>query len=370
MHKVKSAFSLMMMKLWDNFTNHIIGSFCLRALLLWSILLTFQVDAQGPIYDVRLNLSPTSSLKNHLDALHHARLESWKALLRRITPIEYQKRLNDIPETVISNIIDSFSIDDERNTSKGYQGSYLFHYNEKAVKNLLKAYDTPLIETSYPHTLVIPVLKTTNGFALWDEENTLLPAWKDMLSSLEYFNFKIPLGDITDYEIFAPQDLLDGNKEALKKIMDRYNAQDIAIFIIEQTEEKIIISSWPYMMAHNFEPIHFTRNNTLEEQASLGATCFSHLIERWKTLEKTSDSNESYTTQITLPISGLDDLKEKKKILKNINKLQNIRVKRLKANRVTFSVSYDGSRQDLEKKLHNMGIRPILPTSGAPRYVA
>lgn len=358
------------MKLSDNNIPCSIGPFLLRALYLAVLFLPLDTTARAPMYDVRINVAPSLDLKNHTEALHHARLESWAELLKRLTPIEHHERLNNIPEAVISTIIDSFSVEGEQNTSQGYQGAYLFHYSEKAVKNLLNAHEIPFIETSFPHTLVIPVLQTDHGFALWDEENTLLPTWRNMVNSLNYFNFKVPLGDITDYETFSPQDLLDGNKEALQAMMRRYNTNDIAIFIIAPTEDHLTISIWPYMMSHGFEPTHLTRNNTPEEYASLGNTCFTHLIERWKMLKKTNSNDETYATQITLSITGLDDLKNKTHMLRKMNKLQSSSIKRLKANRVTFSVLYDGSRQHLEEKLKSLDINPILPTSGAPLHVA
>ncbi len=362
----------MMMKLWDRL--YISNTWELLRhgpVFLFILGLSLQINARQPFYTVVVNIASNNHMKNSSSELvKKARDESWSNLLQRISLKPAGDKLKHLEDHMLTSLIDSFSVDLEQKTSQGYKGTYRFHYNEQSVKKLFNAHDVPIIETIFPPTLVIPILKTENGLFLWDDANTMLSTWREMAIHLSYFKFGVPLGDITDHELCSPQDVLDGNKDALKKMMQRYGAKDIAIFIISFENSTIEVAAWPYMVSEGFEPTHITLDDTDEERKNLGKTCFRHLIEYWKNLKKIVHNAETYHTQITVPIRNFNALQHLSHQLILHPRIHCARLQRLKRNRATFSIVYNGTTESFDDTLNELGIRPILPTSGNPFHVA
>jgi hypothetical protein len=113
-------------------------------------------------------------------ALAYGQQAAFRSLLRRLMPVTAYARAKQFASIQAVDLIDSFRVRSERNSSTQYIATYDFTFRAKAIRDLLRRQGMPFTDEQAPVTVVIPVWQggTPKDQARWTAN------WKSL--DLEY----------------------------------------------------------------------------------------------------------------------------------------------------------------------------------------
>src|SRR5258708_10237993 len=100
-----------------------------------------------------------------------------RRLFERLVPRSEYRRLPNLPDSRISDVVENFEVQSERTSAVRYIASLTYRFRGDDVRNLLRNANIPFAETYAKPYLVLPVLRDHGGALLWDDRNPARAAW-------------------------------------------------------------------------------------------------------------------------------------------------------------------------------------------------
>ncbi len=122
-----------------------------------------------------------------------------------------------------------FEVNNEKSSSRTYRAFITYRFKPAAVRRLLKDARIPYSEAQTRTALVLPVLQTTNGLYLWEENNPWMAAWKVRPYDNELTPMAAPLGDLEDQSAVTAQQALALNQDGMQSLAERYSVSQVII---------------------------------------------------------------------------------------------------------------------------------------------
>ena len=122
-----------------------------------------------------------------------------------------------------------FEVYNEKSSAKTYRAYITYRFKPDAVRKILKDARIPYSEAQTRTALVLPVLQTSNGTYLWEENNPWMGAWKVRPYDNELTPMVAPLGDLEDAGTVSPRQALALNQAALGELAARYSVSQVII---------------------------------------------------------------------------------------------------------------------------------------------
>jgi hypothetical protein len=113
-------------------------------------------------------------------ALAYGQQAAFRSLLKRLMPVTAYSKATQFASVKAADLIDSFRVRSERNSSTEYIATYDFTFRAKAIRDMLRQKGIPFTDEQAPVTVVIPVWQggTPRDLAGWTAN------WKSL--DLEY----------------------------------------------------------------------------------------------------------------------------------------------------------------------------------------
>ena len=194
---------------------------------------------------------------NKLNVIESAFTKAYSELIQKITSSEYIGNLNKAKINDIKNLVDSFSIIDEKFIDNNYHATFEVDFDKK---NVLKYLEKKNIFTSIPiekEIFILPIMiDTEKNQVLLLSENYFYNNWNNNNKKYYLLKYILPNEDIDDIK-FIQSRLNNIEEYEFDEIVSKYNLNDYIIAIFFKDKKNIKILS----------KINFNKNLSISNEA-------------------------------------------------------------------------------------------------------
>ncbi len=282
---------------------------------------------------------------NKLKVIDKSFKEAFKDLSQMILEEKDQSIIIDTSIDDIKNLIDNFSILDEKFINKKYKSIMEVEFNRK---KLIKFLNSKNISLSFPkkiNVFFLPVLVDldNNSFS-YLTDNIFVKNW-DLINKNHFqINYFVPNEDVEDYEIIK-NNIKNIENLNFNKILKKYNFKNHIILIIFKEKNYIRFYSKIYFDdKFSIQNKKFINKN-LKDRSDLDLMILSikNMYEdNWKSLNK---MNPSTSVPIRLTVKS-EDIKKSLKLenaLVNLDFVNNYRIEKFDSSEIIYKVFYSSN---------------------------
>jgi hypothetical protein len=183
------------------------------------------LEALYTVAGVPVDATADSAVTARETARQQGETVAFGMLVERLVPAE-QRGSVPVPQgEALTNMINSFEVDDERTSAVRYLGRYTFHFDPGAMRAHLGAAGVQAVAEPAPRALVLPVLDLAGGPVLWAGANSWLEQWQVRPPVSPMVPMDLPLGDLQDITAVDAASAIAGiDPAALQTLLTRYDA--------------------------------------------------------------------------------------------------------------------------------------------------
>ena len=328
--------------------------------------------ARGEVYIVRgvsVDETSNSAAAAQKIALKKGQEVAYSRLIKRIVPIEEQSKLRDLKFSELIELVSSIDVVGEKSSSVRYLARLNIRFNPSAMRIHLRNARIKFAETKSKSLIVLPVYRAQATLQLWDPGNIWLKVWRTMPKHDGLINLIIPKGDTQDIASISAEQAIEGNKERINSIVERYGASGTLLTIasvkkfqgkkiVEVATSRIGIRGDDKTLIQGFENNLETFPNTL---LSAAKSLRSEIEETWKQ-ENLLRFDQHRVLLAEAGLQGLKDLVFLQKKLEMSPLIQSLEIVRLSLKYALIRIQYFGAPEQLRLALEQ---RDILLTQGA-----
>jgi hypothetical protein len=302
-------------------------------------------------------------------ALIQAPSLAFQRLLKRLTLNEDHERLPRLNQDEISSLVSSFDVADEKTASKRYLAKLSYKFKQTEVRNLLKNLNLQFAETLSKPVLILPVYQAVGTIVLWDDPNPWRVAWARVVEFEGMVPLVNPVGDLADFGSIGPEQAMQGDRNRLQAIAERYKTGDVIVAYAKLrldaaiSRQRLDVSVTRY--GNDPEPITeeltYHQNETEPVSAFLGraASAVGKDIEnKWKH-DNLLKLNWPNVAAIAVPITGIKDWLLIQKRLKGVALIRNLVLVLLALDEARVNVHYVGEPEQLRVALGQVDLSMV-----------
>lgn len=182
------------------------------------------------ISGITVDVTADSAQTARIQAQAMGEKKAFKALMKRLTLGAYHDRLPELSAQRISELIQDFSVEDEKASSVRYIAKMVYHFRAPGVRALLDEHAIPYAETESKPVLMLPVYQAAGALLLWDDPNPWRAAWGDMTDGASgLVPMVLPVGDLQDVRMIGAEQAIEGDMQRLEDIAKRYETGDVVV---------------------------------------------------------------------------------------------------------------------------------------------
>ncbi|MCP4923739.1 MAG: DUF2066 domain-containing protein [bacterium] len=190
------------------------------------------VCANPFIVQVPVDATAASPQAAREKALTQGRRQAFSIVVRRLVPPESRDLFSGISDKELEALTLGTAFEGEKHSRTRYLAIAHFRFDERALGHFLKEQGVFYANLKIPPQLLIPILTTSSGTQLWQEDNPWLNAWPlgdDLRKGAA--SVRLPLGDLQDRSLFP---LLSVQERSLKTesvtaALSRYNVAGLFV---------------------------------------------------------------------------------------------------------------------------------------------
>ncbi|OEJ65581.1 DUF2066 domain-containing protein [Magnetovibrio blakemorei] len=184
------------------------------------------------VSNVNVDVTADSASSARAQALLIGQSKAFKVLLERLTLQAYHNRLPDLSTAQVTELVQDFTVAEEKTSSVRYIAKLNYHFHAKGVRALLDEYGLPFAETASKPVLMLPVYQAAGALSLWDEPNPWRAAWVNYSQNgpgTGLVPMILPVGDLNDVRTIGAEQAIEGDMARLEEIARRYDAGDVVV---------------------------------------------------------------------------------------------------------------------------------------------
>jgi len=184
------------------------------------------------VSNVTVDVTADSASSARVEALAQGEKKAFRLLLERLTLQAYHKRLPDVPAAQITELVQDFTVADEKASSVRYIAKLNYRFHAEGVRALLDEHGLPFAETVSKPVLMLPVYQAAGALSLWDDPNPWRNAWQNYNENgpgQGLVPMVLPVGDLNDVRTIGAEQAIEGDMARLEEIAHRYGAGDVIV---------------------------------------------------------------------------------------------------------------------------------------------
>jgi len=168
-------------------------------------------------------------------------------VIDRLSGSSDNAKLAKLDDKMITDMVESFEVANERMSAVRYLGDYTFHFRPSKVRRLVHLAETAPADggtkpapadggskTAAPESggkpiVVLPVYKDAAKTVLWDEPNTWRDAWGQRPGDTGAVHLTVPLGDASDLATIDAGRAETGKSDALAAIAQQNGGDEVIV---------------------------------------------------------------------------------------------------------------------------------------------
>ena len=196
-------------------------------------LIVGSANAQSNVFsisDVGVDVTSRTTTDARTEGLQRGQVEALSRLFKRLVPQRYQANIPSLSERDTIDMVENFSVADEKTTALRYIATLLVQFKPDAVRTFLRSNSVPFAETVSKPIVVVPVYQESivSEPVIWSE-NPWLEAWAQIPQLDGLAPLQLPYGDLEDLTGLQPEDVVARDTERLGDWAARYDADDAVI---------------------------------------------------------------------------------------------------------------------------------------------
>ncbi len=270
---------------------------------------------------------------------------SFSTLLSMITTSGDRNKIKDTPTKTIKNMIDSFTISDEKFINNEYFAKLETTFNKKKILRFLE------IKNIFPSipirnkVLLIPILVDTETDNIYlFNDNIFYKKWNDTKKKYQLLDYLLPSEDLEDLNKIQEMSNSIETYDFIE-LITRYDLKDYIILIIYKNKNEIKILSKinldDSLKINNQKYLKINLDNKKD---------FNKVLDNLKIIyEDQWKKNNEINTSIKLPLTVSLNSKDHKKIMKfekmlnGIDLISNFYIMKFDSEYTQYKITYNGS---------------------------
>src|SRR5262249_29081321 len=152
-------------------------------------------------------------------------------LLRKLTLAEDHARLPKPDAEAVRTAVRNFSIEGDTQQGDKYSATVAYRFDRDAVRAFLEGAGIPFLDAMSPPLVVLPVWREEGKLLLWDDPNPWREAWMRHEPQDALVAFARLGGNLADLKAISGDEAASGNRAALNRVADHYEAGLLAVRI-------------------------------------------------------------------------------------------------------------------------------------------
>ena len=319
------------------------------------------------VRDVQVDATADTAANARATALSQGHTKAFQDLAQRLVLASDLPRVTVPPQDVLTDMVQDFSVADERTSSVRYLADLTFRFRPEAVRGYLRQLGVGFSETRSKPILVLPIFGAAGQSVLWKEPNPWRATWATRQPDGGLVPLSVPLGDLSDVTAIDAEQALDGDVPSLMALARRYGAEDVLINqlvlagdpLAEQATLQVIASrlgsgeqGQSFVFRMRQEP-----EESLEELLARAADQVSMQVqENWKVENLLQYGVESSLTVI-VPVGSLSEWLSIKTRLAGVPSVVESRLMAMTRSNIEVEIIYIGDQQQLARALAQDDLR-------------
>ena len=271
--------------------------------------------------------------------------KAFNLLLQKITLSSDKEKLGKIKISEIKNLVESFTIVDEKFVNNQYIGNFDVEFDKKNVANLLEKKN---IFPSMPikkKLFVMPILlkNESNKVSLFSE-NPFFINWNKINEKYYLINYILPNEDIEDINLIRNK-INELEKYNFEEIIKKYDLNDFIIIIFFENKlnlnvlSKVFLNKEYKILNSKFTNFDIDNENIVNEVIKNLKISYEN---EWK---KINQINSSINLVITLSLDSkkYDLIKKFEKKIKNLDLVANYYIDKFTEKKTIYKVVFNGT---------------------------
>ncbi len=313
------------------------------------------------VKDIVVDVTDESATLARKKALEQGSSAAFQKLLERLTLLRDRPRLPRLEQAEISSFVRDFGVSDEKTASKRYLARLSYRFKPQAIRDLLTDFNLEFAETQSKPVLVLPVYQAAGTIALWDDPNPWRDAWANVTEAEGLVPLKRAQGDLADVASIGAEQALQGDRERLQDIADRYQTGAVIVangqLGFDGTINRQRLDVYVTRYGNDPEPLTEELSYQQGEQESLAqlltraAFEVSDFIEnQWKELNLLKLDRPNIAA-VAVPITGLSDWLSVKERFKSVALVRRAELVLLSLDEARVNLHYVGEPEQLRVSL-------------------
>ena len=196
----------------------------------------FAIQAKADMFSVQnihIDVTAQNATLAREQGLNEAQEKAFYKMLDRLTLFQDTEALPLLTNEDILNLVQDFSISNEKTSSVRYIADVDVQFNPQAIQTFFQEYQVPYVTFSAPTSIVFPVYKESPDALplLWKDTNMWMRVFEKAAKQSDLVPLVVPFGDLDDIAIINENNLSDISNIDISAMLQRYQAQNA--FIIE-----------------------------------------------------------------------------------------------------------------------------------------
>ena len=334
-----------------------LATVCLAlAALVWAIATAAPAFAD-PLYTVsgvEVDVSDTSASTAKLKAISEAQVKAFAVLLERLGGSEATARLQGLGPAEIGRMMDSLSIEEERTGPGRYIATLTVRFLPDKVRAAMAEADVAFTEDRAPLVVVVPVWLGPDGPEAWTD-NPWRAGWLALDAHDSLVPLIIPLGDLTDSQTLPAQQALDGDREGLEAMRQRYSADAIILAVaapLDNTTIRATLIGETATGSVDFDRTYTAEDGGVAAAAAQAAREFhSAMLADWRTSRPAVAATAVQSIRVALPVASLEQWNDLRARLVDTPGVAGVDLSSLSAQGAVVQLNYSVPFPDLQAEL-------------------
>lgn len=322
------------------------------AVLVWALAPGAWADPLYTVSGVEVDVTDESASSAKLKAISEAQVKAFAVLLERLGGSDATARLQGLGPAEIGRMMDSLSIEEERTGPGRYIATLTIRFLPDQVRAVMAGADVAFTEDRAPPVVIVPIWLGPDGPEAWTN-NPWRAGWLALDAQDSLVPLIIPLGDLTDSQTLAAQQALDGDRDAMEAMRQRYSADAIILAVAAPLDNSTVRATLIGETATG--PVDFDETYMADGVAAAAAQAarefHAAMLADWRASRPTVRPTAVQSIRVAVPVASLEQWNDLRARLVDTPGVSGVDLSSLSARGAVVRLNYSVSFPDLQAEL-------------------
>lgn len=183
------------------------------------------------VHNMHVDVTAQNATEAREQGLNDAQEKAFYKMLDRLTLFEDMENLPVLTNEDILNLVQDFSVSNEKTSSVRYIADVDIQFNPEAIQTFFQEYQVPYVTSVAEKSVVFPLYKASNEDKplLWKDSNPWSSVLSKVSSTSDLVPFVVPFGDLDDMAVISEDNLENEKSLDITPILNRYQSKQALI---------------------------------------------------------------------------------------------------------------------------------------------